>query len=173
MQLDKGNLMKFLEDVDKNLDKHTDLIAVGGTAMTLLGLKPSTIDIDFNLSDRDAGAFRQALKAIPHGYRIDIFENGNIFSQQLPDGFEKECIPVKHFNNINLMALHPLDIIATKIGRLNERDIQDIEACIRGFGLTRNQIRKRASVVEYAGNEENYQYNLEYVLKNLFRPSAI
>lgn len=168
MQFEKKPLMEFLEEVDKNLDKDIDLVAVGGTAMTLLDLKPSTIDIDFNLSSEDAEAFRQALKTIPHGYRIDIFENGNIFSQQLPEGFEKGCIPVRRFMRINLLALHPVDIVAAKIGRLDERDIQDIEACIRGFGLTREQIRKRASMVKYAGKEENYKYNLEYVLKNLF-----
>ena len=167
MQFEKKNLMDFLEEVDGKLDKEIDLIAVGGTAMTLLGLKPSTIDIDFNLSSEHAEIFRKALEDIPHGYRIDIFENGGIFSQQLPDGFEKECVPVKRFSKINLLALHPLDIVATKIGRLDGRDIQDIEACIKGFSLTREQIRKRANMVEYAGREENYRHNLEYVLKNL------
>lgn len=167
MQFDKKNLMEFLEEVDNALDRE-DLIAVGGTAMTLLDLKTSTIDIDFNLSREDACAFRAALKTVPHGYRIDIFENGNIFSQQLPDGFEKECINIRSFKRIRFLALHPIDIVVTKIGRLDGRNMQDIEACIRGFGLTRKQIKNRAEVVEYAGKEENYQHNLEHVLKNLF-----
>ncbi len=168
MQLEKKPLMEFLEEIDRALEERIELIAVGGTAMTLLDIKSSTIDIDFNLSDRDAESFRQALKAVPHGYRIDIFRDGNIFSQQLPDGFEKKCIPARSFTNINLLALHPLDIVVTKIGRLDDRDIQDIRACIMEFDLTREQVKERASMVEYTGNEENYRYNLKYVLKNLF-----
>lgn len=168
MQFDKRNLMEFLEEIDNALKERIELIAVGGTAMTLLGLKPSTIDIDFNLSDRDAGLFSQALRVVPHGYRIDVFKNGNIFSQQLPDGFEEKCIPIRGFTKFKLLALHPLDIVVTKIGRLDDRDIQDIKACINGFSLTGKQVRERAGMVGYTGNEENYRYNLKYVLKNLF-----
>ncbi|MGA2789468.1 MAG: hypothetical protein ABSF00_01735 [Candidatus Bathyarchaeia archaeon] len=35
-------LLGFLEEVDKELGRKITLIAVGGTALTLLGAKPST-----------------------------------------------------------------------------------------------------------------------------------
>jgi hypothetical protein len=54
MPLDEQDLMEFLEEVDRTLSRRISLIAVGGTAMTLLNMKASTIDIDFNLSARDA-----------------------------------------------------------------------------------------------------------------------
>lgn len=58
--------------------------------------------------------------------------------------------------------------MVSKIGRLNERDLQDIEWCIKKFRLRKNQIAKRAGMVQYAGNEMVYQTNLEYVQKQFF-----
>ncbi len=169
MRFEKGRLIGFLEQVDKELGRRIKIIAVGGTAMTLLDLKPSTIDIDFDLSSEDAGELERALKAIPHGFRVDIFRDGLIFSQQLPEDHFKKSLPVKTgLKNIRLYALHPLDIVVTKIGRLNERDLQDIEACVERFGLTKEQIEERANLVEYVGREENYKTNLQHVLERFF-----
>lgn len=167
--MDKSMLIGLLEQVDKELNRRIDLVAVGGTAMTLLDLKPSTIDIDFDLTSEDSGELEKALNAIPHGFRIDIFMDGLIFSQQLPDGHLERSIPIKTgLRKIRLHALHPLDIVASKIGRLNERDLQDIEACIREFKLTKGEIEKRAKQVEYIGREENYIINMNCVLKRFF-----
>jgi hypothetical protein len=52
----------------------------------------------------------------------------------------------------------------TKIGRLNERDLQDIESCIRKFNLEKSQIERRARMVQYAGNEKVYEIILQHVL---------
>jgi hypothetical protein len=169
MRFEKGTLMGFLKRIDKELGRRIKLIAVGGTAMTLLDLKPSTIDVDFDLKNENAEELESALKAIPHGFKIDIFREGMIFSQQLPEDHFKKSILIKTgFKNIMLYALHPLDIVVTKIGRLNERDLQDIKACIEKFGLTKEQIEKRAEHVEYVGREENYTTNLRHVLIKFF-----
>lgn len=109
------------------------------------------------------------LDTLPHGYRIDVYTSGLIFSQQLPDDYVEKRIPVEtSYRNIRLYTLHPLDIVVTKIGRLNDRDIEDIKACIRKQRLTCEQIRLRAMEVEYVGNEKNYEINLKYVLKHMF-----
>ncbi len=47
MPLDKSRLAEFLEAIDKELDGMITLVAAGGTALTLLDVKPSTIDVDF------------------------------------------------------------------------------------------------------------------------------
>ena len=170
MPFENKRLLDFLEEVDEILGQKITLIAVGGTAMTLLKLKQSTIDIDFELSKKEAEAFRNALKELNAGFKIDIFEDGLIFSQQLPPDYRKNAIPVKaKFRNIQLLALHPLDIVATKMGRLNERDQQDIKVCIQKFKLTKKQVQKRAAQIHYVGHEYVYRTNLQYVLKNYFK----
>lgn len=168
MKIGKGRLIEFLKEIDKELAKKIKLIAVGGTAMTLLGLKPSTIDIDFEGSSEHIGEFEKASKMISHGFRVDTYRDGLIFTQQLPDDYSKKSIPVKKFNKISLYALHPIDIVVTKIGRLDGRDFQDIEKCIKKFKLKKEEVKKRAGLVEYVGNEENYKTNLKAVLKRFF-----
>ena len=168
MKIRKDKLIAFLREVDKELGSDIKLVAVGGTAMTLLGIKPSTVDIDFEGSSEDVETFRKALSIVPHGFRIDIFENGMIFSQQLPGDYSRRSVHVMDFGRIRLYALHPLDIVVTKIGRLDERDMQDIEDCIKKFGLKKEDIKKRAGMVGYAGSEEVYKSNLKIVLERFF-----
>jgi hypothetical protein len=81
----------------------------------------------------------------------------------------KKSIPIKtNLKNIRLKALHPVDIVVTKIGRLDKKDLQDIKACVEKFKLTKNQIKNRSKNVEYVGRENNYKINLEYVIKKFF-----
>ena len=169
MPLDKTSLIDFLEILNKELVRRITLVAVGGTAMTLLDLKPSTIDIDFTIPSEDLKEFKDVLKKVPHGFRIDYWTDGMVFTQILPDDYLEKSIPIKtKLKNVNLRSLHPLDIVVTKAGRLDERDLQDIEACIKKFKITKDQISSRGKDVEYIGHEENYRINLNYVLKKFF-----
>ena len=169
MPLEADKLMEFLAIVDKELKEPVELTAVGGTAMTLLGLKDSTIDIDFDVETKHLERFRKTLESISHGYTIDLFHGGMVFSQQLPQDWTDKRIPIKRgFKNIRLYALHPLDIVVSKIGRLNDRDISDIRSCIKKHNLTKQRIKSRAKRVEYVGNDENYKANLKYVIENLY-----
>lgn len=47
MPLDKSGLLGLLSAVDSELNRKITLVAAGGTAMTLLDMEPSTLDIDF------------------------------------------------------------------------------------------------------------------------------
>jgi len=51
---------------------------------------------------------------------------------------------------------------------LSEKDLQDIEACIKGSKLKRREIESRAKLIEYVGHEESYQINLRYVIRKFF-----
>ncbi|MEM0360612.1 MAG: DUF6036 family nucleotidyltransferase [Candidatus Diapherotrites archaeon] len=168
-EIGKQKLFELLEELDKELNRKIRVVAVGGTAMTLLGLKNSTIDIDLDVSGKDRETIAKAIKNLASGYRIDLFSNGLVFSQQLPEDYAEKAIPVrKKFEYIELLALSPLDIIVSKIARLSERDWQDIQACIKKAKLSKEQVRKRAEKVEVVGSEEKYKNNLEKVLEELF-----
>jgi len=170
MSLEKKTLLDFLEEVDSELNKKINLVAVGGTAMTLLGVKPSTIDIDFTGPGKDIEEFEQILKNIAHGFKVDCWKDGVVFSQILPEDYLRKSIAIKtRMKNIRLKTLQPADIVATKIGRLDQRDLEDIEDCIKKFKLKKEQIVKRAKQVTYVGRENNYQINLEAVIRKFFK----
>ncbi len=170
MPCDKNALFEFLEVINESLSKKITLVAAGGTAMTLLDLKPSTIDIDFTIPSSDLPEFEQALKNNPTGYKVDRWADGYVFCQSLPDDYLVKSVKIKEFSHISLRALHPVDIIVTKIGRLNQRDIQDIETCIKKFKISKEEITKRATLVSptYVPKEEDYLYHLYLVIKKFF-----
>lgn len=66
--------------------------------------------------------------------------------------------------------MHPVDIIVTKIGRLNQRDIQDIEKCIQEFKISEADIRSIAAQVSptYVSKQEDYTYHLKWVIEKFF-----
>jgi len=167
----KEKLLEFLSQVDKVLGKKIRINAVGGTGLTLLNAKNTTKDIDFDFSAEDKKEFNKSMKKLPPlGLKIDMFSEGLIFSQELPEDYGKHCIKIKTgFKNIELFSLNPLDVVVTKIGRLNERDIDDISVCIKKFRITKKEIEKRGKLIEYIGNKENYKINLKFVLKTFFK----
>ncbi|MCW4018957.1 MAG: DUF6036 family nucleotidyltransferase [Candidatus Bathyarchaeota archaeon] len=171
MPCDKTALFEFLEVINESLTKKITLVAAGGTAMTLLDLKPSTIDIDFTIPSGDLPEFEQALKNNPTGYKVDRWTDGYVFCQALPNDYLDKGIKIKEFSHISLRALNPLDIIVTKIGRLNQRDIQDIEKCIIEYNISEAEIKERAAQVSptYVSREEDYQYHLTWVLEKFFK----
>ena len=168
MPLDKSMLFDFLEVLDDELRKKITLIAAGGTAMTLLNLKASTIDIDFTISSEDRQEFDRAKNILQSGFKIDIWNDGWIFCTALPDDYLDISKDIKQFNNISLKALNPIDIIVTKIARLNDRDIEDIESCINTENISGYRIINRAKNITYVGREEDYQYHLQLVLTKFF-----
>ncbi|MFH1588054.1 MAG: DUF6036 family nucleotidyltransferase [Candidatus Diapherotrites archaeon] len=168
-QIKKEGLLSLLKKVDEKLSKKITLTAVGGTALTLLNSKDSTKDIDFDLNKEDYQEFKKILEEIPHGFKIDLFEGGFIFSQQLPSDYEEKTIAIKEpeFNKIELKTLSPVDIVASKIGRLSTADEEDIKTTIKKFKLTKKQIIKRTKQIEYAGYEKTYEINLKALLKTI------
>jgi hypothetical protein len=173
MPCDKSALFDFLSVLNEDLTKKITLVAAGGTAMTLLDLKPSTIDIDFTIPGCDRVAFEKVLKNNPPGYKVDRWTDGCIFCQKLPYDYLEKSIKIEEFSHISLRALQPVDIIVTKIGRLNARDMQDIEACINKAKVSEVMIRERAMLVvqTYVGPEEDYLYHLNLVLDKFFKKS--
>lgn len=171
MPCDKSVLFDFLNVLNEDLSNKITLVAAGGTAMTLLDIKTSTIDIDFTIPSCDRLEFEQALKSNPPGYKVDRWTDGCIFCQTLPNDYLEKSIKIKEFSHISLRALQPVDIIVTKIGRLNERDIQDIDACIRKGNVSKAEIKERALrvVQTYVGPEEDYLYHLNLVLDKFFK----
>ena len=170
MSLDNTKLLDFLEEIDRELSRKIVIVAVGGTAMTLANAKPSTIDIDFTIPGKDYDEFERAKKIVQPGFRVDVFRDGAVFVTVLPDDYlEKSKSIATNLKNIDLRALDPVDVIITKIARLDGRDAQDIESCITNFQITQKQIEQRAKAMNYAGNSEVFVNNLKTVLGRFFK----
>jgi len=163
--ISKKDLIEWLKKADKNLGKHISVVAVGGTAMTLLGLKSSTVDVDLCVNSEDK---KELLRAVGSSFKVDIFTDGYIFSEQLPGDYKDNAKEILELKNISLKALDPADIIITKAARLNARDEEDIESLAKH--VNRGILIKRFEQVAktYAGNENAYRDNFNHILKRFF-----
>lgn len=166
----RKDLLNWLEKIDSKLKKKITLIAVGGTAMTLLNLKESTIDVDFDVNKEDYDLFKNA---IDKTFRVDIFIDGYIFSEQLPDDYAEIAFDFKNpgFKKINLKILHPIDIILTKAARYNARDEDDIAALVKKTKIDIERLKSRFNEIlgSYAGSEHVFRDNFEAILKKHFK----
>ena len=161
----RNELVKWLRSIDKKLHRKMTLIAVGGTAMTLLGLKSSTRDIDFCIKSEDKKDFE---KVLYKKFKVDLFTDGYIFSEQLPADYSEKSKEIIRMKNIALKALNPIDIIITKAARFNARDEEDIEALSKH--VDKDELIKRFNEVlkSYSGKEEDYKYHIKIILKRFF-----
>ena len=160
----------MLEEFDSHAASAIVLVAFGGTAMTLLGLKASTKDIDFNIpSHEEYVAFRGLYEAIRPGVQIDMWEGNVIFSEVLPEDYLKRASEYKSgFKKLGIKVLDPIDIVCSKISRFDDADMEDIRECIRKCRLTRFMVKRRASKYSRAGSDEIFGKNLKYILDEMF-----
>ncbi len=166
----RNDLLGWLRKVDKKLRSRITLVTVGGTAMTLLGLKSSTIDVDFCVEGKNLNTFRELTK--DSKFKVDLFQDGFIFSEQLPEDYIQISNRVETgMTNIDLRTLSLLDIIITKIARYNERDEEDITSILKKRTVNKEELIKRFNQIKetYAGRKEDFEYHFNLVLKRHFR----
>ncbi|MEK6983607.1 MAG: DUF6036 family nucleotidyltransferase [Nanoarchaeota archaeon] len=162
----KQDLLKWIRNADRRLERSITLVAVGGTAMTLLGLKPSTIDVDLCITSKDKKDFE---KSIGNNFKVDLFVDGFIFSEQLPSDYIQKSKDILQLKNIMLKALSPLDIIITKAARLNARDEEEISLLARYVNKEELIERFKEVVGTYVGNANIYRHNFEFVVRRFFK----
>jgi hypothetical protein len=140
-RLDKNLLLEIMEEWNRFLKRKVHLIACGGTAMTLLGVKPSTKDIDFmvpNLNEYDY--LTKILKVL--GYRpetqsgwkrsgeqfqFDIFRGNRIHTTELlasPLEEGRHTI-LKEYTRLYIGILNEYDLICSKLMRGTKVDFDD------------------------------------------------
>lgn len=166
------DLMSYLRQLDKLLKRKVTLVAVGGTAMTLYGLKEATKDVDFcTQTKEDWAAVNSAAKKAKSRFRLDLFREGHIYILQLPEDYAPKSRPLKEqFKNLEVKLLSPIDIILTKTSRLNERDVEDIRALVTNKRVDKKKLIERYKLVKgtYAGSEAAFQERFEQVIKEFF-----
>jgi hypothetical protein len=139
-RIDKQGLLDRISAWDTFLKRKVHLIACGGTALTLLDVKPSTKDIDLivpNLNEHEY--LVTILKQLGYksasgwgwkrqdGFIFDLFKGKSVHTTELLESpLEKgNHILVKEFDRIYLGVLNYYDIIISKLFRAAAIDIDD------------------------------------------------
>ena len=165
----RHDLLEWLKEVDGRLSREMAVIAVGGTALTLLGLKESTRDVDFCVVGEHFAEFKKA--ASSEKFVVDLFPGGYIFAVHLPENYLEKAKDVPFSGkHLQLKTLCLEDIILTKTARFSTRDIEDIKTVVETGKVNLEFLKKRFEHVlgSYAGNDEDYRYHFTLMLKMFF-----
>jgi hypothetical protein len=140
-KIDKKALLEIMEQWNRFLKRRVHLIACGGTAMTLLGVKASTKDVDFMIPRVvEYNYLINILKTIGYemvtGYgwqrrgdifRFDLFPGKRIHTTELLESPLKRDnnILLKEYSRLYIGILNEYDLIASKLIRGTGVDFQD------------------------------------------------
>lgn len=155
MEIKDKELLEIILEFDKYLTRKIKIIAIGGTALTLLAKKDSTKDVDFCfvtqnnlnnfkiLSKRLGYEIQSPNRLCKNEILIDLYSNGYIFAVQLESDYLERALFIKKFSNIEIFALSPIDLVITKTARLNQRDVGDIEVILKNYNINQSELFER------------------------------
>ncbi len=189
-RIDKQGLFDRISVWDGFLKRKVHLIACGGTALTLLGVKDSTKDIDFIVPNlNEYNYLIKILKQLGYkpasgaGWRrnndfiFELFSGNRVHTTELLESpLKKEKhILVKEFTYIYLGVLNYYDLIISKLFRGAKIDMDDCLSLVKNKREEVNLKRLKERFRETASfdvSEDKVNKNLEHFL-NLLRKEGL
>ena len=178
-RLNKNTLLDELGQWNRFIKRKVHLIACGGTALTLLDIKPSTKDVDFMVPVESEHKYLiKVLKDLGYeqttgsGWQkkgdvfiYDIFPGKRIHTTELLESplEEGKHMLLKEFSHLYVGILNEYDLIASKLFRGADVDFED---CLMLVKARREKIdinRLEQYVKELAG----YDISEKRIVKNL------
>jgi len=187
-RLGKDRLLDIMEDWNRFLRRKVQLIACGGTAMTLIGIKPSTKDVDFMVPmAREYAYLTKQLKDLGYkqitgsgwqrageNFRFDLFQGNRIHTTELlvnPIEMGRHSI-LKEFSYLYIGILNHYDLISSKLMRGTNVDFED---CLRLVEYRQKEIDIEKLIahfhelVGYDVGEDRLRPNIDHFLELLRR----
>jgi len=140
-RLDKDRLLDIMGEWNRFLKRKVHLIACGGTAMTLIGVKPSTKDVDFIAPEvREHDYLTKQLKMLGYkqatgsgwkrqgeGFQFDIYRGNRIHTTDLQNSplEEGRHSILMEFSHLYIGILNDYDLISSKLMRGTRVDFED------------------------------------------------
>jgi len=183
-RLNKNRLLETLEEWNRFLKRKVRLIACGGTAMTLIGVKPSTKDVDFMTPELvEYNYLIKQLKALDYKrvsgsgwkrkgeeFQFDLFSGNRIHTTELLESplNEGRHSLLKEFSHLYVGILNDYDLISSKLMRGTNVDFEDCVSLAQARGEKINiekLIGHFYELVSYDVVEKRLRPNIGYFLE--------
>ncbi len=182
-RLNKESLLTIISGWNAFLKKEIHLIACGGTALTLLGVKPSTKDVDFIVPvEKEHDYLIEVLQKVGYGlktgsgwskdniYIFDLYKGNKVHTTELLKSplEEGNNILLKEFSHIYVGILNYYDIITSKLFRGTGADFDDCLLLVKAKKEEINIERLKKHFLEtasYDTSEEKVRKNLDSLLR--------
>jgi hypothetical protein len=185
-RLDKNQLLETLGEWNRFLKRKVHLIACGGTAMTLLGIKPSTKDVDFMTPDvREYNYLTGQLQQLGYhqitgsGWRrkgeifhFDLFAGNRIHTTELIESplAAGRNTRMAEYSHLYIGILNDEDLICSKLMRGTRVDFDDCLMLARAHAQSLNPERLRQhyqALISYDVAQERLRPNIDHFLELL------
>ncbi len=185
-RLDSSELFGILQDWNQYLRKRVQLIACGGTAMTLQGVKPSTKDIDFMVPEnKEREYLLKTLKDLGYEnvtqygwqrpgeqFRFDLFRENYIHTTGL---LLSPLIPgrntqIMRYSRLYVGILNDYDLIVSKLVRGSRVDFDDCVMLVRAHISELNidtLVAHFNELISYDISEQRIKKNIDHLLERL------
>lgn len=184
------DLMQTLDNWDNLIDFKVNLIGCGGTALTLLGIKESTKDIDFIVPVHNEYnrlmvflqrlGYREKGGGLRHPddplFLYQFWVGDRVFTTDLLNSPLEpgRNILIKKWRKIYLGALNLMDIVITKMFRGTQIDIDDCMMAFSKFHIDPDVLLERYSeAAKYDINPDKVLRNFAYLAERLFEEGMV
>ena len=175
-------LFELLDSIAQFIEQDVSMYALGGTALTILNLKRSTLDVDVNIaSKREYDYLCNVFEQIgfektgiirwrsQEGIAFDLFHGSYILGTDLlPDCLELSKF-IKSFGKIRLYTLSLYDIIISKLARGDERDFEDIKKILEKEEIDINDLVERYRKTMEVSEVNEYRQKLLDLIEIKFK----
>ncbi|MDP4012256.1 MAG: DUF6036 family nucleotidyltransferase [Candidatus Nanoarchaeia archaeon] len=136
---------EFLSRLNSVIKKKVTVVLIGGSALSTLGLKSTTEDVDIVCRSSEpivANFCREYLKR--YKVKVEFFVDGLFKNIRIKDYLESAYPYVQdEFQNLDIKLLSLPDIILTKISRSLPRDFEDIARVLQKQEISETELDKR------------------------------
>jgi hypothetical protein len=129
--LDHSEIQSILQSLGERVPPDSQLILIGGSALTLLGSPRLTIDIDFIGDDVHPNKLHRTIMQIAKELQIHAEPVPLDQFVPLPKGSETRNIHIGQFGNLEVSVADPYSIALSKLDRGLDTDIEDIIFLVR------------------------------------------
>jgi len=184
-RIDKKTLLNNISIWNRYLKRKAQIIACGGTALTLLNIKESTKDVDFLIPEPEE--YKYLINTLidlgyekttatgwqkNRGFVYDLFVGKTIFTTELLESPLKagNHIIFREFSSIYLGILNYYDLIITKLFRYTSVDVDDCLTVLREKKREIDMEKLKSRFYEtssYDISDQKNRKNFEYFLKIL------
>lgn len=138
------DVVNGLVAINDRLAVWTQAVALGGTSLTLHGIKQTTKDVDFIVEEGDMTGFGDV-----YGTKVDTFGAGQSYTTRMPSDYIRHSAKIMQLEKLFLLAMDPLGVIITKMARGLPRDFEDSAVCVTNKRYTAHHIKTRFDAYGY------------------------
>lgn len=133
-RVDRARLRQFLQALGRRVRRPVRFYLVGGVVLIDLGLRPTTLDVDFAAEADDPQALaelEQAIRGLKDELDINVEPASPADFLPIPPGALARSRYIDRFGPISVYYYDIASLVIAKAARALERDLDDVERLVR------------------------------------------